>query len=184
LIQLTDNLQNRQLREELQYITDTYTGEEVERQVELITELPERYPHSIRLLSKAIPYRPETFRFNCHQYAFDLLQSEEVRLTGSKYNKFPNKDYVAWLIENELIEVTVSQAQDGDFVVYFSSGQVKHSGVYRNRKVHSKWGLCHLWEHAIHEVPTSYGDEVSFFRKIDRERCIVAFVRFAEANIA
>ena len=96
---------------------------------------------------------------------------------------FPSGDYVSWLIENILTEVSESEAQDGDFVVYFFKDQVKHSGLWRVGKVHSKWGLCHLWEHAIHEVPAEHGDKVRLFRKITRDQCVTGFVSYVRTKL-
>ena len=39
-----------------------------------------------------------------------------------------------------------------------------------------------LWEHALHEVPLRYGDEVGFFRAVPPEQCIAAFVTFARTR--
>ena len=64
------NDSNRQLRAELQRITDTYTGGKAEKQIELIAELSVSYQHSIQLRQRAIIGQPETFKFNCHQYTF------------------------------------------------------------------------------------------------------------------
>ena len=51
----------------------------------------------------------------------------------------------------------------GDFVIYFNGVTVRHSGIWMGGRVQSKWGTGHLWEHALHEVPLRYGDEVGFF---------------------
>jgi len=181
---IINNAQNRRLRAELQRITDSYIGDEAEKQIRLVADLSVRYPHSIQLLGKAIPGQPDTFRFNCHECTFDLRASEEVRRIAMGYSEiFPNRDYVAWLIDNVLREVSESEAQGGDFVVYFSNDDVTHSGLWRDGKVHSKWGLSHLWEHAIDEVPASYGDRVRFFRNIKRDQCVAGFVTYAETKI-
>ena len=183
-MQISGNDNNTQLRVKLQHIADTYIGEEAEKQIQPIADLSAIHPHSIRLVQKAITGQPETFRFNCHEYTFDLLASEEVRCIARRYRDiFPGRDFVIWLIENYLTELANSEVQDGDFIVYFSDGLIMHSGLYSNGKVRSKWGLCHLWEHKINEVPNSYGQEFRFFRRVTRQVCITAFVGYAVSEI-
>jgi hypothetical protein len=91
---------------------------------------------------------------------------------------FPNAAYVTSLIATVLIET--DNPADGDFVVYFQDGMVKHSGIWAGGRVQSKWGTGHLWEHALHEVPLRYGDHVRFFRAVPTEQCVAAFVTFAQ----
>src|SRR6266404_4645315 len=68
---------------------------------------------------------------------------------------------------------------NGEFVIYFNGVTVRHSGIWMGGRVQSKWGTGHLWEHALHEVPLRYGDEVGFFCAVPAERCIAAVVVFA-----
>jgi hypothetical protein len=176
---------NSELRERLQAITDSCSGQnDLQKQVGLIVALYASHPHSISPIGEAQPGKPETYRFNCHEYAFDLRGSSEIKKIAVQYHSiFPGRDYVAWLIENVLTEVTISEARDGDFVVYFSNDQIMHTGVWTSSKVRSKWGLAHLWEHGLYEVPASYGNTVRFFRKLAREQCIAAFVQYAEGRL-
>lgn len=139
-------------------------------QLGLIAALAREYLHSIQLVVQAVLERRETWAFNCHAYTFGLR--DYVTRTA-----FPTAAYVTSLMRDVLIET--EEPEDGDFVVYFKKGSVAHSGVWSCGRVRSKWGTGHVWEHALHEVPLRYGDEVRFFRAVPAERCIEAFAIFA-----
>ena len=49
-------------------------------------------------------------------------------------------------------------------------------------RVVSKWGLGHLWEHNILEVPISYGNEYKYYKDIQKEEAINSFCKFAESK--
>lgn len=51
----------------------------------------------------------------------------------------------------------MKQHVDGSIAVYFDADRVTHSGRINNGTVISKWGTAHTWQHALWEVPTSYG---------------------------
>lgn len=83
-----------------------------------------------------------------------------------------------------MIEVTPADAREGDLVFYFGDDeQFKHAGLSRtNGRLMSKWGIGHLYEHGVFEVPESYGTKVRFFRKLSYDLAFGHFMRFAQEN--
>ncbi len=60
--------------------------------------------------------------------------------------------------------------------LYFDTDKPKHAGLMKSdSRVSSKWGLGHLWEHGLREVPSSYGDDVRFFERPDANTVFAAF---------
>lgn len=163
------------LRRRLDKITEGIPDAE---QLLLLADLADEHPHSIRLLIAADRDRRETWAFTCHTYTFGLRDSQDV-LRHVTRKVFPNAAYVEWLLAHVLVET--DGPADRDFVIYFNNVTVQHSGIWMGGRVQSKWGTGHLWEHALHEVPLRYGDEVGFFRAVPAERCVAAFVAFARA---
>jgi hypothetical protein len=96
---------------------------------------------------------------------------------------FAAGDFAHWLLDNNLlVEAAQGPAREGDIVFYFSDdGRFKHAArMLGNGRVVSKWGIGHLYEHEIFEVPESYGSTVRFFRGLSYEEAFEYFVRFAE----
>ena len=160
-------------------LDDVMQGVPDAAQLPLVAGLADEHPHSIRLLVAADRECRETWAFNCHAYTFGLRDSDDV-LRNVTRKTFPNAAYVEWLLAHVLIET--DEPADGDFVIYFTGVTGQHSGIWTGARVRSKWGTGHLWEHALHEVPLRYGDEVGFFSAVPAERCIAAFVAFAQAR--
>lgn len=148
------------------------------QQLRLVAALADEYPHSIQIVAEAVLGDRETWAFNCHTYTFGLRGSQEV-LRFVTPTIFPNAAYVVSLIDNLLTET--EDPVPGDFAVYFNRGAVAHSGIWSRGRLRSKWGTGHVWEHALHEVPFSYGCEVRSFRAVTADRSIAAFVTFARA---
>lgn len=174
---------NQDLRKALDHIIGTYVSDSVGEQIRQIRNLARRYPHSISVVQEAIPNRPETFQFNCYQHSFELVNVEPVnRLMRTDRSLFPGREYVQFLIDNVLREITLSQAQDDDHVVYSSDLHIEHAGKIRAGAVESKWGLMHLFRNGVYEVPSRYGNNVRFFRHLPQHDVRQAFLDFANAK--
>jgi hypothetical protein len=96
---------------------------------------------------------------------------------------FAAADFAHWLLANNLLtEVTQADVREGDIVFYFSvDGRFKHAGrMLADGRIVSKWGIGHLYEHGIFEVPESYGNAVRFFRGLSYDEAFENFMRFAE----
>jgi hypothetical protein len=166
----------------LSQITQEFIGERVGEQITAIDALRARTPHSIRLVSAAVPGDRATFGFTCFQYAFALVDPPPAIVTiATLYpHVFPSREFVEFLIRNALVEVTEDLVQDGDSIVYADQGIIRHAGVMKRGRVQSKWGTAHLWEHGVLEVPVEYGSELRFFRPISTGEAQFAFLVYAE----
>jgi len=55
-----------------------------------------------------------------------------------------------------------------------------HAGLAQtNLRVISKWGIGHLYEHELWDVPESYGTSIRFFKQLPCEEALDLFVQFA-----
>jgi hypothetical protein len=77
---------------------------------------------------------------------------------------FPDKDFMRFLLAGHLCEAD----GEGPIIIYFRDGAPEHAGSWREGAVVSKWGFgrTHIWQHALWDVPTSYGDEARFFKSL------------------
>ena len=64
-----------------------------------------------------------------------------------------------------LEEIREPEASEGHVVLYFKNSETKHVGRIQGNRVISKWGKNPIYEHAIPEVPASYGDEYEIFKR-------------------
>ena len=117
-------------------------------------------------------------------HALDFTEKQEY-LTIATYpgiNVYSGAEFAQWLIDRGyLAEVLQANAAQGDFVTYFNGSHFKHIGILLDgQRVVSKWGEGHLYEHALWEVPESYGTGVQFFRSLAYEDAIEYFTHFAE----
>lgn len=149
-------------------------------QITAIQSLSEKYPHSILLVNEARMDEPATYKYTCYMYAFDLRDVPGLKqMTGGSNDIYPGSVFVSYLIDEFLEEIGLNDAKDKDYVVYLSEGKIKHAGKVYRGKVISKWGYGHLWEHALFEVPSKYGNEVRFFKQLPENKCMDAFKRWA-----
>ncbi len=100
---------------------------------------------------------------SCFEYAF--CQIEDARALCSEYG-----DIVSSL-ENWGYRQVAKPTQN-DLVLYLKDGEPTHLGVYRGKAlVQSKWGnkrpVAYL--HRVNVVPESYGNEVMFFRPLEKK---------------
>lgn len=176
--------ENHELRKRLQEINERHKCEEVGCQIEKVAELSKLYPHSIRIIGEAIPDERETFGFTCFQHAFDLIGSKRIAEVASVYTKvYPSPDFVQYLIDHYLNELSPGAVNDGDVIVYAQGIEIKHAGIVIGNRVLSKWGLMHLWSHGTFEVPSRYGSRIRYFQRISRQRCIEAFGVYARERV-
>jgi hypothetical protein len=140
------------LRQKLDQIED---GPDHRRRVEALNET---CPHSI----KHIETRPDGDRSDCMDYALEIpIGLVKLAATFKIHRSFANSGLPGFLET-----IPASDASDGHVVLYFKDDETKHVGLMRRDRVISKWGDKNpVYEHAIAEVPASYGDEYEIFRR-------------------
>jgi hypothetical protein len=171
---------NRLLREELEKIIEDYadSAERLVEQVGLIMSLGMKYDASISLVRET---KPGPF-FTCYQHSFSLADVESVtRIMDDNWQVRLGREFIQYLVDTRLEEVSIGNAKEGDHVLYLSS-QIEHAGKVDQGAVESKWGRAHLWHHGVFEVPLRYGDTVKFFHHIPQEDSVQAFHEYARIH--
>ena len=126
--------------------------------------------------------------FNCYEYAFDIAGTPPVNVISTEGDAKKNEklavtaDFVSWLIDEVLVDREPGSASNEDIIIYFDNSIPTHAGKVNKGRVVSKWGTGHLWEHAIYEVPLSYGDRIKFFLPVDRDDVLKRFIQYAKAH--
>ena len=162
------------------------TEQDVSLHRNLFKELQHKIPHSIIETTLSDINHTD---FNCFEYAFDLIYSDEYKATwdwqqGWKLNPIgADKDFVLFaLSKNILYEVDFKDAKDGYIIVYFNDSQPTHAGKISKKRVQSKWGKGLLLEHDVSEVPVLYGNEIKIYKNLSFDDYIDTFIEYAEAN--
>jgi hypothetical protein len=166
-----------ELRERLRDITENGRPDTHPR---LIDALRRAHPHSIEIVESDAPIG----RYTCAMYAFDLLENDEYAgiVLASPKPVYASTGFVQRLIDHETLE-PLTRPQVDSLVVYRSQGSVTHIGrMLSARRVESKWGIGHLYRHALLEVPMQYGDETEFYRAIDTDCALDALADFAREH--
>ena len=166
------------LRKKLQTLTEV---QDVAQHPALLAEVTRDCPNSVRITESPHPIK----RYTCLMHVLDFTEKPEyIDFAGYRLDRvFAGADFAHWLIERGLLaEVSPADVQDGDLVFYFSSeGSFKHVGLrHSNGRVLSKWGVGHLYDHDLFEVPTSYGSDVRFYKRLPYEDAYHFLTQFAE----
>jgi hypothetical protein len=168
------------LRKKLQQMTEV---EDVSRHPALLASVSRECPNAIAVLDS-----PHTIRrYTCLMHVFDFAGKEDYAVIATRDGGriFAAGAFAHWLLDNGLLEeVNQADVQLGHIVLYFGvDGRFKHAGLSaRNGRVISKWGIGHLYEHGLLEVPDSYGNQVTFFKALPYHVAFGYFRRFAEEN--
>jgi len=165
------------LRQRLQEMTDV---QDVSQHPMLLECISRDYPNSIRIVESEHPID----RYTCVMHVFDFTEKPEyLAIADYGFGRvFAGADFARWLIANgHLVEVPSANAQTGDLVAFFKEGKFKHVGLLQpNGRVVSKWGIGHLYDHGLLEVPESYGSEIRFFKGLSYDEAYDRFAQFAE----
>jgi hypothetical protein len=155
---------------------------DVQQHPALLEQLTAAYPNSIRVLPSTYPIN----RYTCLMHVLDFTEKPNyiAIATYPGINVFAGPEFAHWLVDKGyLTEVSEAQAAAGDLVMYFNEGNFKHIGILQeDARVVSKWGEGHLYEHALWEVPESYGESVRFFRPLAYDDAYEYFTQFAEEH--
>lgn len=168
----------RMLRERLEEMTHE---DDVSLHATLLEALTRECPNTIVLQDSAHPIQ----RYTCLMHVFDFTEKAEYAAIASHGlgRIYAAGAFAHWLLDNALlIEICSTDVREDDVVFYFGDdGRFKHAGLsLANGRIVSKWGIGHLYEHGLLEVPESYGTELRFFRKLSHEEAFGHFLRFAE----
>jgi hypothetical protein len=169
---------DRSLRERLCEITLRPIAE----QAAMLEQLRGEFAHTIKLLHSNHPIESYT----CAVYAFHLVGNtvyDDIRHSGLG-KTFAGKDFVEFVIKEQLLfECGNEEAVKGDFVIYLLERRFGHIGLMQgDQRALSKWGTGYLCEHALWEVPCSYGLEVRFYRAPSAEDCFDIFVEYTKTR--
>jgi hypothetical protein len=130
----------------------------------------EEIPHSIRILPA--PSDEPLTEFNCVMHALGLIGRIDDPSGKPPFNGwYADTNFLRWLIARGLLGPCEPAA--GAIVTWSAGSVLRHVGVVvaPNRAI-SKWGVGHLWEHGLLEVPASYGDDLAFYHPIDPESAL------------
>lgn len=169
--QLIDSVFNS-LRTELE--NNVCNSGKLSKHIELIENLMGCYSHTIRPYADVLVSNAD-IDYNCYKYALGLTNSTDIERISNKHldawDARVGTEFVFHLIDKGI----VSPQQDGKIIVYFMDDMPQHAGKVVGDRVRSKWGLGHLWEHAIGEVPSSYGKNYRLFGLVDTPVIISEF---------
>lgn len=110
-----------------------------------------------RINAAAIELSSPTRRFNCHAFSFAISHG---------WINYPDL-----FLEDDYDEVSLSEAQVGDLVIYMNGDTLMHSAQITEvdgsgiTELHSKWGELALLSHSVSGVPRVYGDAVFALRR-------------------
>jgi hypothetical protein len=165
------------LRELLQKITDD--GDPASHP-KVIAELAIEQPHTIKCLTGPAD---KIEKFTCVMHALGIeFNSEYIDLVERLPSViYASTNFVHFLLQKrELIERSIAPNL---LIIYFDGDPVKHIGrMATAERVRSKWGIGHLYEHAIWEVPQRYGDNVRFYSPMAPAFSIAQFIEYARAS--
>jgi hypothetical protein len=151
-------------------------------QAAMLERLRGEFAHTIEILDSNQPIESDT----CAVHAFQLIGNriyDDIRHSGLG-RTFAGKDFVEFAINEQLLtECDPEEAVEGDLAIYLLEGRFGHIGVLQSdQRILSKWGTGYLCEHALWEVPCSYGFEVRFFEGPSAEDCFDVFVEYTKTR--
>jgi hypothetical protein len=165
------------LRTELQNLT---LISDVHQHRDLLERLSKKIPNSIRILESS----HSIDLYTCFVYAFEFT-NDPIYLGIASFGLgrvFASPDFVRYMIEKGyLYAVDCASVSKGNLIIYYRDGGVTHGGKFDgNGRVVSKWGIGHLYEHDILEVPECYGNEFRCYKEIATEKALNYFREYAE----
>lgn len=167
------------LRARLSQITDE---EPTDNHLQLLEELRASVGHTI----EAHESENSLTQFTCGVHAFYLVGDETYFQIASSGlgTTYAGKAFVDFIInQGMLASRTEGTVVAGDLVIYFADEEFRHVGrVLGVDRVLSKWGTGLLLEHALWEVPESYGDRVEYYVGPNEEQSFALFQRYAESR--
>lgn len=151
-----------------------------------LATLKAQYGHTISMLSVGSGW---IHRFNCFAYALGVWEHDTYirAVDASADSAIVNSSFLQQMIrEGALAEVALLDVEEGDIVVYFDKDGVTHAAKIVSpatpMMLQSKWGGNEIHQHALWEVPASYGDCVRIFRQSDRSATLSRIEALGESR--
>jgi len=164
------------LRTELQKITRDALANHPRR----ITELRALVPHSIEVLTSP----GDDLRYNCIMHALGVPKEKELIRLVMRCPRavHPHTRFLKFLKDRGTL-IPVKRPAAGLVVVYSNGRVIRHAGrAISESMVESKWGIGHLYQHPLMEVPSSYGSKIAFFAPVDAHSVVQEFIEFARSQ--
>jgi hypothetical protein len=171
------------LRNALDQILQEY--QTPDEQAAALEKIRSEQPHSIRSarLEPICKLRDgETPEYDCFTFALDLIDCPE-RIAAREYaprnigptkrpgiaDALPGPNFLQFLLLPS--QPSLQSCSDYDLVVYYDKfGNAQHAGKIVAGAIVSKWGMKGaLWQHALWQVPSSYGTSVQFYSHRSKE---------------
>jgi hypothetical protein len=162
---------NPQLRKLLDSIVSEENAENWWRPELFEKNTRHRLPESLIVLE--VPPEEES-NYNCFVFAFDL--QEHTPLLGNNGWEYTRRlgTVVDTLIADAVLKKLPTLQPEALVVYRTATGVISHAGRLTPKgKVISKWSWGPLLEHALYDVPVSYGDTVEFYTNIASGRAAI-----------
>ena len=132
-------------------------------------------PHSIRVMPT--PGDEPLGDFNCVMHALALVGRIKPPHSPVFGRFYADTGFLRFLIANKVLPPCA--AENGALVVWSSADAIKHVGlVVGPGRATSKWGIGYVYEHALLEVPESYGDELLFYGAVNSAEALAQLHRY------
>ena len=133
-----------------------------------LAALKTQHGHSIAILPDG---KGRLERFNCFAYALGLRDNPDYigLVDAADSSAIMNSALIGAMISDGMLsELSISQATQGDVIVYFCNDRPTHAAVIASAGpplvLRSKWGGNEVHQHELWEVPADYGDHVHAYK--------------------
>jgi hypothetical protein len=144
----------------------------------LLTAISTKISNTVRILPS--PADEPLENFNCVMYALGLVGALEHPC--SPLGRFyAGTAFISSLISDG--KLRPCEPDTGALVTWSSLEDLKHVGVLLapDRAV-SKWGIGYLYEHALLELPTTFGNQLAFYGALDADAALEHLHQFLVAT--
>lgn len=134
-------------------------------------------PHSIHLMPT--PDNEQLANFNCVMHALNLIGLVDPPCSPIFGRFYADTAFIGFLIASNRLQPCPPES--GAVVVWSSAGDIKHVGlVAEPGRATSKWGIGYIYEHALFEVPESYGDKLDFYGRLNAKNALTHLVEYCK----
>jgi len=150
---------------------------QIESHPDRLKAIARQFPHSIRVLTA--PFDEPLGEFNCVMYALGL--TARLESVCSMFGRFyADTSFLRYLIDRSILQPCHESA--GALVLWSSGDSIKHVGVMvESGRARSKWGIGHVYEHGLSEVPLSYGESLSYYGALEPDVALSNLVNYLPA---